>query len=173
MPEADAEGDTPGSGRPLAMTEGTRLNIEFASRISTAHFFPNEPFPSPAAHSIWKPPRNEMRMESGGGEGRGRVLAPERGTTESNRTSEYKATTRAERARSGVGAKIGSSEIVQTSIAKSKAPPVGVFDCDCFVEVGLEQERGRENILFSRGGRNGKTVGFPEVPVPPLEHRVG
>jgi hypothetical protein len=31
---------------------------------------------------------------------------------------------------------------------------------------GFEPERGRENILFSRGGRIGKTEGFPAVPIP-------
>ena len=32
----------------------------------------------------------------------------------------------------------------------------------------FEPERGRENMLFSRGGRIGKTVGFPEVRSLPL-----
>ncbi|MDO8514364.1 MAG: hypothetical protein Q7S50_02350, partial [bacterium] len=60
--------------------------------------------PRPAAHSIFKNPR-EIDENGGacGGAGAG---------TESNRTTPYKATTRAERATSAVSAKIGSSRVV-------------------------------------------------------------
>ena len=50
-----------------------------------------------------------------------------RNTTKSNRESEYKATARAERATSGVGAKIGTSEFVQTSPELERARRVGIL----------------------------------------------
>ena len=71
--------------------------------------------PRPAAHSIFKNPR-EIDAYGGFCGGAGAEDAPagasERVTTESNRTIRYKATTRAERATSQVGAKIGSSRVV-------------------------------------------------------------
>ena len=60
-----------------------------------------------------------MRMR----ERRGR----EGNTTESNRTSEYRATTCAERARSSVGAKIGSSSVVNTHKYRNRAGFALVF----------------------------------------------
>jgi len=53
-------------------------------------------------------------VRRGGGCEGARARAPERSTTESNRDAKVKATARAERARSGVGAKIGSSSVVDT-----------------------------------------------------------
>ena len=56
----------------------------------------SEPFgPRPAAHSIFKNPREKMRMEESAA---GRAGAYSRPCTESNRVRKYKATTRAERA---------------------------------------------------------------------------
>ena len=114
MPEADAEGDTPWAVGPLAKIECTRLNIAFAFLYLhfrqtahfhklTAHFFPFEPFrengepfgPRPAAHSIFKNPRE---IDAYGGECGG-AGAYSRPCTKPNRATEYKATARARSAR--------------------------------------------------------------------------
>ncbi|OGC87463.1 hypothetical protein A3B33_02325 [Candidatus Adlerbacteria bacterium RIFCSPLOWO2_01_FULL_54_16] len=71
-------------------------------------------------------------MRRGGGCEGARARAPERSTTESNRDAKVKATARAERARSGVGAKIGSSSVVDTHKTRDK------------VGFGLVFRRGRD-----------------------------
>ena len=83
--------------------------------------------------------------------------APE---AQSERTIEFQATTRSARATLvGVLLEMGSDFFKQTPQTKQN-PRVGFL---FWLRTELERERGRENILFSRGGRIGKTVGFPGV----------
>ena len=69
-----------------------------------------------------------MGISGGAGCGpRGTPRGGGRATAESERTIRYKATTRAERATSGVGAKIGSSRVVDTHKTRDKVGFALVF----------------------------------------------
>src|SRR3989338_5394496 len=62
MSEADAEDGLHGLDEPLAITNDTRLNIEF---VSDCFFLRRSPTEPPSAHSIQKciPPRKRKSME--------------------------------------------------------------------------------------------------------------
>jgi len=125
MPEADAEGDTPwlwpttGEYRrheaPFAFGFAFVSNGSDTGNVSRSS--------EPRRHSILHSPRENKKEWKVAGrwfEG-ARTRAPERITTESNRTIRYKATTRAERATSvGILGKMSSSSVVDTHQTRDK-----------------------------------------------------